>query len=134
MRVGHTCLRRALAARLDDLERDTRSEALVGSAYRRGPRTLPWVRDALSRACGNVWGLEVIAAGVLASPEAARRGPTSPRRMEHREEERTAHAVKRLTEPAGPGTDVVDGIADLSRRHAHGRADGDAPHAVASDG
>lgn len=49
-------LREALVARLDDIDHDTRLEALVGLAYRRDNRALQRVRDALSRPSGNVPG------------------------------------------------------------------------------
>lgn len=47
-------IREALAARLDDVDFDTRCEALVGLAYRRDPRALPRIRAALSRPDGTV--------------------------------------------------------------------------------
>ncbi len=126
-REVHTpALREALAARLDDLDRDTRAEALVGLAYRRDPRALPRVRDALSRPSGALWRLELIAAGALSDPhlhDLVRRheeGWADPK------DERTADVVRRLTDPAGPGADLFDGVADLCRRRAHSRADGSA--------
>lgn len=32
----------------------------------------------------------------------------------------------RLTDPAGPGDDVIDGVAELCRHRAHGEPEGDA--------
>lgn len=60
--------RDALAARLDDIDRDARSEALVGLAYCHDPRARPRVRAALSRPSGDVWRLEIVAAGALSDP------------------------------------------------------------------
>ncbi|GAA3672156.1 hypothetical protein GCM10022237_34780 [Nocardioides ginsengisoli] len=118
-------LREALAARLDDIDRDTRSEALLGLAYRRDPRALPRVRAALSRPSGDLWRLELVAAAALGDPQ------LHELVLEHRdgwdeEDDRTAEVACRLTDPAGPGGDVIDGVARLYRRRAHGRPDGDA--------
>lgn len=119
-------LREALAARLDDIDRGTRSEALVGLAYRRDARVLPRVREALARPSGDVWRLEIVAAGALGDPrlhELVRRhrhGWTEER------DARDADAASRLTDPAGPGVDVLEGVARLYRRRAHGLPDGDA--------
>ena len=37
---------------------------------------------------------------------------------------RTADAVRRLTDPSGPGDDLLESVAELSRRRAHGQPDG----------
>jgi HEAT repeat protein len=115
----------ALAARLDDVDRDARSEALVGLAYRRDPRALPRVRAALAR-LGTVWRLELVAAGALSDPDLHelvlrhRHGWNDPVGA------RTAEVVCRLTDPEGPGEDVVQGVAALYQRRARGVPDGDA--------
>ncbi|WP_435738617.1 HEAT repeat domain-containing protein [Cellulosimicrobium sp. PMB13] len=117
-------LRDALAARLDDDDRETRQEALVGLAYRRDPRALPHVRRALTRRSGDVWQLEVVAAGALGDPSlhplvaAHRSGWDDPAAALQ------ADAACRLTDPRGPGDDLLDGVADLYRRRASGMPDG----------
>jgi hypothetical protein len=40
--------------------------------------------------------------------------------------QRTTAAVRRLCDPTGPGEDLVAGVAELYRRRAYGRPDGDA--------
>lgn len=124
--VDTPALREALAARLDDVDRDTRSEALVGLAYRRDPRALPRVRQALTRRGGNLLPLEMLAAGALSDPQLHELVQRHQAGWATDEEMRAADAVRRLTDPAGPGRDVLDGVADLARRRAHGRPDGDA--------
>jgi HEAT repeats len=115
----------ALAARLDDIDRDTRSEALVGLAYRRDPRARPRVQEALTRPSGDVWRLEMRAAGALSDPGLHdlalrhRHGWPTP------ETQRTADIVCRLTDPAGPGDDIVEGVATLYKRRARGHPEGD---------
>jgi len=116
----------ALAARLDDIDRDTRSEALVGLAYRGDPRALPRVREALSRPSGAVWHLELVAAGALSDPQLFDLVERHYDGWATVDANRIGEAVRRLTDPAGPGTDLLDGMAELSRRRAHGRPDGDA--------
>jgi len=103
-------LRDALADRLDDIDRESRSEALVGLAYRRDPRALPRVRSALSRPSGDVWRLEMVAAGALSDPalhDLVRRHQSG---WSTAAEARTAEAVLRLTDPAGPGDDLFDEV------------------------
>ncbi|MCB7138225.1 HEAT repeat domain-containing protein [Cellulosimicrobium marinum] len=118
-------LRDALADRLDDVDRETRCEALVGLAYRRDPRALPQVRRALTRRSGDVWQLELVAAGALGDPL------LHPLVAAHRTgwdddvASGQADAAYRLTDPEGPGDDLLDGVAELSRRRGHGRPDGD---------
>ena len=124
--VDTPALRDALAARLDDLDRDTRSEALVGLAYRGDSRAVPRVRDALARPSGNLWRLEMVAAGALSDPQLHDLVQRHQAGWATDQDRRTADAVRRLTDPAGPGADVLDGVAQLHRRRAHGRADGDA--------
>lgn len=115
----------ALVARVDDIDRDTRSEALLGLAFRRDPRALPLVRAALSRA-DVVWRLELVAAGALSDPS------LHDLVLRHRHgwgdqgAARTADIACRLTDPAGPGEDVVSGVAALYQRRAYGQPDGDA--------
>ena len=113
----HT-LREALADRLNDLDRDTRCEALVGLAYRLDPRAAPRVRDALSRPTGTVWRLELIAAGALGDPQLH---PLVLRHLDDWDEanSRTVEAVRRLTDPAGVGADLFRGVAELYRIRAH---------------
>lgn len=127
--VDTPALRDALAARLDDLDRDTRSEALVGLAYRHDPRALPRVREALSRPSGNLWRLEMVAAGALSDPRLHDLVQRHQDGWTTAEDDRTADAVRRLTDPAGPGTDLLDGVAGLCRRRAHAQHDGDALNA-----
>lgn len=119
-------LREALAARLDDVGREVRSEALMGLALRRDPQALDRLREALGRPSGVVFTMEMRAAAALGDPS------LHPLVLEHQtgwaddEGERTALAARRLTDPQGPGDDVLDGVAELSRRRAGGGPDGDA--------
>lgn len=124
--VDTPALRDALAARLDDIDRDTRSEALVGLAYRADTRAVPRVREALSRPDGNVWRLEMVAAGALSDPQLHGLVLQHQDGWTTAEDDRTADAVRRLTDPAGPGADLLDGMADLCRRRSRGWPDGDA--------
>ncbi|HEY3547834.1 MAG TPA: HEAT repeat domain-containing protein [Propionicimonas sp.] len=119
-------LRETLAARLDDIDRDARSEALVGLAFRQDPRALPRVREALSRPSGNVWRLEMVAAGALSDPALHELVGRHQEGWSNEIGVSTAHAVRRLTDPTGPGADLLDGVAELYRRLAHGWPDGDA--------
>jgi hypothetical protein len=121
--VDTPAVREALAARLDDIDREARSEALVGLAYRQDPRALPRVRAALSRPSGDVWRLEMVAAGALSDTQLH---DLVLRHQAGWDDAGTADAVRRLTDPRGPGDDVLDGVAELYRRRAHGRPDGDA--------
>jgi hypothetical protein len=118
-------LRTALADRLDDPDRDTRCEALVGLAYRGDPRALPRVRAALSRPDGDLYRLELVAAGALGDPTLH---DLLFRHQDGWDEEttRVAAAALRVTDPAGPDDDVLNGVAELYRRRAHNRPDGDA--------
>jgi hypothetical protein len=115
----------ALAARLDDIDRDARSEALVGLAYRRDVRALPRVRAALARP-GTVWRLELVAAGALSDPDLHELVVRHRYGWDDSKGARTADVVCRLTDPEGPGQDVVDGVAALYQRRARGLPDGDA--------
>jgi hypothetical protein len=115
-------LRDALAARLDDSHVDTRCEALVGLAYRNDPRALPAVREALSRPSDDIWRMELVAAGALSTPD------LHDLVMLHQmgwDNDDTADLARRLTDPAGPGDDILDAAAELYRRRAHGEPDGD---------
>lgn len=119
-------LREALAARLDDGDPSVSSEALVGLAYRSDPRALPRVRKALLGPRGTPERLALVAAGALSAPQ------LHDLVLEHQDawsaanDPQTAEAVRRLTDPAGPGADLLDGVTELYRRRAHGRPDGDA--------
>lgn len=119
-------LREALVERLEDVDLQTRCEALVGLAYRRDPRALPHVKAALSRPDDSVWLLEMVAAGALADPA------LHPLVLRHQDGwdlpggVRAADAARRLTDPAGPGDDLLDSVAELYRRRAHGTPDGEA--------
>ncbi|MBO1753188.1 hypothetical protein J4G33_15380 [Actinotalea sp. BY-33] len=124
--VDTPALREALAARLDDIDRGTRSEALVGLAYRRDPRALARVRDALSRPRGDVWRLEMVAAGALSDPQLHDLVQRHQDGWATTEDTQTADAVRRLTDPTGPGPDLLDGMAKLCRSRARGWPDGDA--------
>jgi HEAT repeat protein len=125
--VDTDAVRDALAARLDDSDQEVRCEALVGLAYRHDARALPRVQTALSRPSGDIWRLELLAAGALSDPQlhdlVLRHqtgwdddGDTLP----------TAELVRRLTDPAGAGDELLDKVAELYRRRAHGQPDGDA--------
>jgi hypothetical protein len=61
-------LRAALVARLDDIDLDTRCQAMCGLALRRDPRVLRYVRNALARSSGNLSRLELLSAGALGDP------------------------------------------------------------------
>ncbi|HWU22563.1 MAG TPA: HEAT repeat domain-containing protein [Nocardioides sp.] len=117
-------LREALAARLDDVDRDTRCEALVGLAFRHDPRALPRVHAALARPSGDLRQLELVAAGALGDPRL--------HELVQRHQDgwsakgtRTASAVSRLTDPAGPGDDLIEGVAQLYRRRVRSEAEDD---------
>ncbi|MFC8192581.1 hypothetical protein ACFUMH_13075 [Cellulomonas sp. NPDC057328] len=124
--VDTSDVRDALAARLDDIHRDTRSEALVGLAYRQDPRAFPRVRDALSRPDGQVWTLEVVAAGALGDPRLHELVLRHVDGWGDVDAARPARAAARLTDPAWPDAELVDGVARLYRRRARGWPEGDA--------
>ncbi|NUU18943.1 hypothetical protein HP550_16960 [Cellulomonas humilata] len=112
-------LRRALAGRLDDIDLDTRHAALVGLSLRRDPRALPYVRAELDRADGSVHRLAMVAAGAFGDPT------LHPLTLRHqsgwdRAGQSVADCARRLTDPSGPGDDVLDGVAALLRLRAHG--------------
>lgn len=111
-------LRNALADRLDDLDRDTRCEALVGLAYRGDPRAAPHVYNALTRSSGDVFLIELIAAGALGDPLLH---PLVLRHLDGWDEadSKTIEAVRRLTAPGGVGADLFRGVAELYRVRAH---------------
>jgi HEAT repeat protein len=111
-------IREALAARLDDIDVDTRYEALVGLANRQDQRALPYVRAALSGA--DVYRLALVAAGALGDPT---QHPLVLRHLSGGAEsvgEGAAECARRLTDPTGPGDDVIEGVAALVRLRAHG--------------
>jgi hypothetical protein len=124
--VDTRAVRDALAARLDDIDRDTRSEALVGLAYRQDPRALPRVREALSRPTGTLFRLELVAAGALSDPQLHDLVLRHQEGWDSAMATETAEAVRRLTDPNGPGEDILNGVATLYERRAKGRPEGDA--------
>jgi len=123
--LPHPCVGDALAARLDD-EPEVRDEALLGLAHRQDPRALPAARRALAEPVGLVSRLVLEAAGALGDVE------LHPLVLAHAADEDAwdaedldvVDAVVRLTDPAGLGDDVLDGVADLCRAGAEGRRPG----------
>ncbi|WP_421742096.1 HEAT repeat domain-containing protein [Cellulomonas sp.] len=113
-------LRDALADRLDDIDVATRHEALVGLALRRDQRALPYVRSGLSRADGSVHRLAMVAAGALGDPTLHALTLRHQSRWDDQAGESVADCARRLTDPTGPGEDVLDGVAALLRLRAHG--------------
>ena len=114
-------VRQALAERLHDEHTDTRCEALVGLAHRQDARALPAVREALSRPDGGLRWLELEAAGALSDPS------LHELVLRHLDgwddvDRLRVEAVRRLTDPAGTGDDLIEGVAELYRRRTHGRA------------
>jgi hypothetical protein len=119
--VDSPAVRDALAARLEDVDDDTRCEALFGLAVRGDPRARLRVRAALARPSGQLWFLEFRAAGALGDPslhelvlEHAQGWPDN--------DAVEVEAVVRLTDPAGLGQDLIRGLAEYFRRQAQGRA------------
>jgi hypothetical protein len=113
-------LRRALADRLDDIDVETRHEALVGLAVRHDGRALPYVRAELERGDGRVHRLAMIAAGALGDPALH---PLTVRHQAGWDDEAgrsAAECARRLTDPSGPGDDVLGGVAALLRLRAYG--------------
>lgn len=117
-------LRDALALRLDDLDRDTRCEALLGLAFRGDERALPRVRPALTRPTGDVWRMEMLAAGALGDPDLH---PFVLWHLDGWDDDDTLsiEAVRRLTDPAGPGSDLFRGVAEFRRARAHRQPEGE---------
>ncbi|WP_375423793.1 HEAT repeat domain-containing protein [uncultured Friedmanniella sp.] len=117
-------LREVLALRLDDLDRDTRCEALLGLAFRGDQRALPRVRAALTRPTGDVWRMEMLAAGALGDPDLH---PLVLRHLDgwDDEDKPSIEAGRRLTDPAGPGSDLFRGVAEFIRARAHHQPGGD---------
>jgi hypothetical protein len=106
-------VRDALAARLTDPDGETRCEALFGLAQRHDPRALSAVSTALAQS--DVWLMEIEAAGTLGDPSLHTliRGhldgwsPTDVPRV---------CAALRLTDPDGPGEDLIEGLAEWFRQ------------------
>ncbi|MBF5081285.1 HEAT repeat domain-containing protein [Quadrisphaera sp. INWT6] len=123
--LPHPCVDDALAARLDD-EPEVRDEALLGLAHRQDPRALPAVRRVLGEPVGLVSRLVLEAAGALGDTD------LHPLVVAHAGDEDAwdaddldvVDAAVRLTDPAGLGDDVLDGVADLCRAGAAGRPPG----------
>ncbi|WP_421732328.1 HEAT repeat domain-containing protein [Cellulomonas sp.] len=113
-------LRRALVDRLDDIDLDTRHEALVGLSLRQDQRALPYVRAELSRADGSVRRLAMVAAGALGDPTLHDLTLRHQSGWVDRAGQSVADCARRLTDPTGPGDDVLDGVAALLRLRAHG--------------
>jgi hypothetical protein len=122
-------LREALVARLDDLDdldNDTRYEAMRGLARRRDPRVVPYVRRALTRPSGDLHPMEMISAGALCDPDLHDLVLDRVDGWPDSETSQMADVVRRLTDPAGVGDDVLAGVGELYRRRAYGEPDGDA--------
>jgi hypothetical protein len=117
-------LRDALAGRLDDIDVETRLAALVGLALRQDARALPYVQAELRRGDRRVHPLVLVAAAALGDPV------LHPLTLRHQTgwddgaSEGAADSARRLTDPSGPGDDVLDGVAALLRLRAHGLGDG----------
>lgn len=106
-------LREALHSRLDDPDRDTRTEALLGLAYRRDQRALPLVQEALASRAGEVQLLEVMAAGALSDTSLHVLAGRHQGGWERRSQRRLAQAALRLTDPDGPGAGLVDRLGTI---------------------
>jgi hypothetical protein len=122
--IDTPALRAALVARLDDIHTDARCEALLGLAYRRDPRALPYIRRPLSRPSGQIYQNELIATGAFSDPGMHDLVLRHIAGWPSAEANATADVVRRLTDPDGPGDDVFDGVAELYRRRAYGLGDG----------
>lgn len=120
-------VRDALAARLDDVHEDTRCEALLGLAYRHDVRALPRVMAALTREDGQVWMLELVAAGALSDPQLHEFVLPHVSEWGDSTSDRIGEVVRRLTDPDGPGDDVIEGVAQLYRRRAHSQPEEETP-------
>lgn len=122
---SHPCVGDALAARLAD-EPEVRDEALLGLAHRQDPRALPAVRLALGEPAGEVSRLVLEAAGALG--DAGLHHLVVVHALDEdawdAEDLDVVEAAVRLTDPAGLGDDVIDGVADLCRARAAGRSPG----------
>jgi HEAT repeat protein len=96
-------VREALAARLEDIDADTRYEALVGLARRQDRRALVRVKEALSRPSENLWRLEIVAAGMFVDPQLHELVLRHQTGWQDADGARAADVARRLTDPAGPG-------------------------------
>jgi hypothetical protein len=117
--VDMPAVRAALVARLEDDDNDTRCEALAGLARRQDQRALPFIREALAGPTPS--RLEMEAAGSLGDPS------LHALVLDHLDgwdddgaPGGLAEAVRRLTDPDGPGDDLFAGVADLYRARAAG--------------
>jgi hypothetical protein len=110
-------LRDALAARLADPDSETRCEALYGLARRHDSRSLPAVAEALAR--DTVWLMEVEAAGALGDPSLHTLVRAHLDGWSAADVPKVCAAL-RLTDPDGPGDDLIDGLAEWFR---HGSPD-----------
>jgi hypothetical protein len=70
--------------------------------------------------------LELVAAGATSDPQLHDLVLQHQDGWDEGKNSGTADAARRLTDPKGPGRDVVHGVAELYRRRAHGLPDGDA--------
>lgn len=119
-------IRDALYARLDDIDTEARCEALVGLAYRRDPRVVPFIRAALTRANDDVWRLELVAAGALGDPSLHPLVLTHQSGWSDPHSAIIADVARRLTDPGGLGDDLVTGVADslIGPESDHGQTGG----------
>jgi HEAT repeat protein len=120
--IDDAVLRKALMERLDDPHDDTRCEALLGLARRRDERTLPILKERLAKE--NVYSLEIDAAGALGDPSLHWMVRAHLAGWDDDVVARVCAAL-RLTDPAGVGDDLLDGLADWFRLGA--------PHATDDD-
>lgn len=124
--VDNLDVRAALRARLTDEDTDTRGEALIGLALRHDDAALPAALLALRGPDEELRRLATLAAGALRDPDLHTLVREQLIGWQNPDDERIAQLVARLTDPAGPGDDVLEGVALLYHRRAHGRPDGDA--------
>ena len=95
---------------------------MLGLAFRHDERALPRVTAALSRRTGDVWRLELIAAGALGDPSLHRLVLGHLDGWDD-DAQLSVEAVRRLTDPAGPEADLFARVGNLYRHRADGRPD-----------